>query len=73
LQFTEKAKARMKALVDRARLMVLVTHDLATIESNCTKVAWMEKGQVRMLGEPKAVIASYRANFVYPKSNPAAA
>lgn len=31
-----------------------------TILDNCTKCVWIEKGVMKMIGEPKTVCAAYR-------------
>lgn len=59
LAFQHKARARMKEMMDSARLMVLVAHDLATIQEMCTTVLWMRHGQVVMQGPPGYVIDAY--------------
>ena len=61
IAFVEKAKARMRALMKSARLMVIVAHDLATILSMCTHVIWMSHGKVHASGEPQAMVDAYVA------------
>ena len=59
IAFHQKARARMLNLVDKARLMVYVSHDLASIEELCNRVIWMEKGSIIDDGEPKAILEKY--------------
>ena len=57
--FTEKAQGRMTALVDRAKILVLASHDEKLIRKNCNKIMRLSHGQ--MLGleaMPKVVAAS---------------
>lgn len=61
--FRVKARARITALKQAARLMVLVSHDLNALPELCTAVAWMERGAVRMLGPCGEVIPEYRASM----------
>ena len=38
----------------------LVSHSIDLIESTCDRVAWIEKGKLRMIGPTDEVCASYR-------------
>ena len=58
--FRSKARERMSNLMQSARLMVLISHDLKAISELCTSVVWMQQGQIRMVGEPSEVLDSYR-------------
>jgi ABC-type polysaccharide/polyol phosphate transport system ATPase subunit len=60
--FRVKARQRIAELKRAARLMVLVSHDLNALPELCSAVAWMERGEVRMLGPCDEVIAAYRAS-----------
>ncbi|MGE3406130.1 MAG: ABC transporter ATP-binding protein [Pirellulales bacterium] len=60
LGFVEKARLRMLDLIERARMMVFVSHDLGSIASLCNRAIWMHWGQVHMDGDPQAVIEAYR-------------
>ena len=40
--------------------VLIVSHDMSTIIENCTKVVWIEKGKLKMCGEPKVVCEKYR-------------
>jgi len=60
LSFTMKARSRMQALMSQARLMIMISHDLDSLPMMCTKVAWMDHGQIRRLGPPLEVINAYR-------------
>ena len=62
LAFQLKAQARMKEMMTTARAMVLVAHDLATIQTVCNRCLWMEHGRVVMDGPPKQVVAAYEAS-----------
>jgi ABC-type polysaccharide/polyol phosphate transport system ATPase subunit len=59
MAFVEKAKARMKSLMQSASLMVIVAHDLDTIRSMANHVIWLSQGKIVMSGKPKAVVDEY--------------
>jgi ABC-type polysaccharide/polyol phosphate transport system ATPase subunit len=62
LAFMTKARHRMRQLMGRARLLVLVSHDLTSLREWCDRVIWMEAGRIRQMGPPDKAIAAYRAS-----------
>jgi ABC-type polysaccharide/polyol phosphate transport system ATPase subunit len=62
MAFQQKAQQRMRDMMAKARLIVLVSHDLNSIAKLCDQVVWMDHGQVRMLGPSAGVIAAYTAS-----------
>ena len=66
LAFQRKAKARMRDLMTTARLMVIVAHELETIREMCTRVLWMQHGQVVMQGPPNEVVTAYITAMTKP-------
>jgi ABC-type polysaccharide/polyol phosphate transport system ATPase subunit len=59
LTFHQKARGRMLELLDKARVMVFVSHDLASIEEFCNRVIWMERGTIIDDGAPKDILRKY--------------
>jgi ABC-type polysaccharide/polyol phosphate transport system ATPase subunit len=59
LAFQDKARRRMYDMMSKAKIIVMVSHDLASIEKFCNRVVWMEHGAVRQIGPAQAVIAAY--------------
>jgi ABC-type polysaccharide/polyol phosphate transport system ATPase subunit len=59
--FQEKARRRMQEMMRRAKLMVLVSHDLPSVRRLCDRVVWMERGRIRASGAPDAMVAAYTA------------
>jgi ABC-type polysaccharide/polyol phosphate transport system ATPase subunit len=60
LRFQERAKERMRDFMGRAGTVVMVSHNLDFLESFCTRVFWLEQGQLRADGPPRAIIHAYR-------------
>lgn len=58
--FMSKARKRIFDLMDQSKLMVFVSHDLATVEKVCNRVIWLDHGMMRMDGEPREVIQAYQ-------------
>jgi ABC-type polysaccharide/polyol phosphate transport system ATPase subunit len=60
LAFQAKARRRIEEMMARARLMVLVSHDLESIQQLCTRALWLDDGQARLLGPCADVVRAYR-------------
>jgi len=60
LNFQQKAGARMRDMMSRAKLMVMVSHDLDSIAAVCDRVLWMDHGRMRRLGKPDRLVNAYR-------------
>ena len=59
LAFQDKARRRMYEMMAKAKIIVMVSHDLASIEKLCNRVVWIEHGAVRQIGPAAAVIEAY--------------
>ena len=57
--FVEKAKARVRGLLDRSNVVVLVSHDMGSLRDICTRGVWMNKGRVVADGPMSEVIEQY--------------
>ena len=58
--FRKKSLARVKEMIHGGSTVLLVSHSMDTIVSNCTKCVWIEKGELRMVDEPRIVCEAYR-------------
>ena len=63
LSFQHKATERIRAMMAQARLMVIVSHDLDRLKQLCSRIIWMDHGQVKMDGDPAATVAAYQHHF----------
>lgn len=59
IAFVEKAKARIRGLLDRSNVVVIVSHDLASLLELCSRGIWMEHGRIRLEGTMRDVIHAY--------------
>lgn len=59
ITFQAKAKQRIFDLMDRARIMVFVTHDLATMQEVCNRAIYLKQGKVVLDGTPKEAVDAY--------------
>ncbi|MGG4107932.1 ABC transporter ATP-binding protein [Paenibacillus lautus] len=58
--FHKKAKQRMAGLMNSAKILVLVSHDLSTIKDVCNRIIIIERGKIIKDGEPDEVIDFYK-------------
>jgi ABC-2 type transport system ATP-binding protein len=63
-QFQRKCQNRIREYQNNQTTILLVSHSMEMISSICRRVAWLEKGQLRMVGEVLDVVESYRQNGV---------
>lgn len=58
--FRQKSKDRIDEIREEAGTIFLVSHSIATVESVCTRVLWIDKGVVRMDGPTDVVCPAYK-------------
>lgn len=58
--FRQKSKARIDEVRQGAGTVFLVSHSIATIESICSRVLWVHKGQLVMDGPADVVCEAYK-------------
>jgi lipopolysaccharide transport system ATP-binding protein len=61
LEFRAKAKARMESLLGQSRIVVLSSHDLASVERYCTRAIILDRGSVIADGPAAEIVKSYGA------------
>lgn len=59
--FVAKCKDRIGDLQKQGKTLVMVTHDLESVERWCDEAIWLDKGVVKDRGHPRRVIDAYRA------------
>ena len=58
--FREKSIKKMKSLLqDKGVTAVLASHNLQFLGELCSRVIWIDKGEIRMSGRPESVIGAY--------------
>jgi lipopolysaccharide transport system ATP-binding protein len=58
--FVAKCKDRIAELRKQGKTLILVTHDLESVERWCDEAIWLHQGEVKDRGYPRRVIDSYR-------------
>ena len=63
--FQSKAQERMRLMMGKSRLMVMVSHDMGSIQKFCSRAIWLKQGEVMMMGDPVETAKAY-INSVAP-------
>lgn len=58
--FSKKATAKMQELVEKAKMVIVVTHSMKFAKKNCDRLLWLDGGVVRDSGDPKEIIEKYK-------------
>ncbi len=62
--FQQKCEARIRSFIESGDVTVLfVSHSMAQVARICDRAIWIEKGEERMDGPAKEVVAAYAAQF----------
>ena len=61
--FIEKAKRRLREIVDKANILALASHDMTVIQRICNKVVWLEHGTIKQFGPPEDVVQAYESVY----------
>ena len=62
MAFQEKARIRMQEMIAKAKLIVVVSHDLGNLAQLCDQAVWMDHGRVRQVGPIAEIIDAYTAS-----------
>ncbi len=65
--FREKSQIRIRELVEGAKAIVLVTHDLTYVTEFCNRAVLLERGQLVAQGDPAEVVSLYKERAVQRK------
>jgi lipopolysaccharide transport system ATP-binding protein len=58
-EFQRKCLSRMNEITGEGRTVIVVSHNLSTINRLCERAIWLERGAVREDGQTTAVVESY--------------
>jgi lipopolysaccharide transport system ATP-binding protein len=58
--FGRKSAAKMEEFRKAGKTILLVTHDLSTLQRRCDQAAWLDAGVLKASGSPVEVVAAYR-------------
>lgn len=63
LHFSLKAAKKMKAIINRAKMVIAVTHQLEFVMEHCNRAVWLDKGRIAAEGPPEKVVPLYLEAF----------
>jgi ABC-type polysaccharide/polyol phosphate transport system ATPase subunit len=70
-QFKRKSYARMRELIsDENRTVLIVSHDLNTLEKLCDEILWLDAGRVMRKGPAADVLKAYSEFMGFPTALP---
>jgi ABC-type polysaccharide/polyol phosphate transport system ATPase subunit len=70
--FQERCLNRVEELRRAGTTIIIISHDLVSIERVCERVVLLERGRVAAEGQPAAVIAEYRRRLIAAATAPKA-
>jgi lipopolysaccharide transport system ATP-binding protein len=73
LAFRKKAEARMREFMNRAKIVIVVGHDMEFLKEFCERVLWLDHGALRADGPAKEIIAEYVSTVDNPAKSAQAA
>jgi ABC-type polysaccharide/polyol phosphate transport system ATPase subunit len=61
MAFQAKAQQRMRDMIAKAKIIVVVSHDLDSLSLLCDRAIWMDHGKIRLTGPSADVVKAYTA------------
>jgi len=62
--FAARATKRMHEMCARGKALLFVSHSTAAVRMLCDTCAWMENGEIRMIGDVDDVLAAYESDML---------
>lgn len=59
VSFRRKAQTRVTEMVNEAKCVLIVSHQMRFLQEICSRIVWMDRGRVVLDGNPKKVIQRY--------------
>jgi len=50
----------MQSFQKQGTTVLIVSHNLTKIQEMCQRVAWLSRGELKMVGDPTQVVQAYR-------------
>jgi len=60
-EFQRKCLGKMEGISEQGRTVIVVSHNMGTIQSLCDRVILLDGGRISMEGDPSSVVKSYLA------------
>jgi teichoic acid transport system ATP-binding protein len=59
ISFYEKASAKIQELLETAKAVIVVTHNMSFVKTVCTRALWLDNGIIKFDGRPREVVEMY--------------
>jgi len=59
--FQKRCREKFKEMKAEGRTVILVSHSMSTVKDMCDEVAWLNQGELKMIGKTDEVVKSYNA------------
>ena len=60
MRFQEKSKQKMMSMIEGGTTVLYVSHSLSAIKEICTKVIWIEHGEIQKIGDTEEICEEYK-------------
>lgn len=67
--FKKKSNAAFQSKIMNGQTIVIISHTLGIIQQHCTRCMWLEKGEVKVIGDTNDVLKEYQ-EFAKKKQTP---
>lgn len=62
-KFQKKCEKRMEQIIGNGATVILVSHSIETVKEMCTKVVWLNKGELIKVGPTSTICEEYMASM----------
>lgn len=64
ISFQAKSYGRITEALAEGSAVLMASHDLHRLTTSCDRIAWLEHGQIRQIGDPVAVVTAYEQQMM---------
>jgi ABC-type polysaccharide/polyol phosphate transport system ATPase subunit len=64
IAFRNKCMLKLRELRRKGTTLLFVSHDLSTVQMICDRVAWLDHGEIRSVGDPVRVCQEYHVAMI---------
>ena len=57
--FQKKSFDKIKSMIDSGTTVIIVSHDMNQIQDLCSRVIWLEQGELKKIGDPQEICKEY--------------
>jgi teichoic acid transport system ATP-binding protein len=69
MEFNQKASLKIQELIDQAKAVIVVTHNMGFVETVCTRAIWLKNGEIQFDGDPVEAVRRYKRDAVGAKAD----